>query len=276
MNPTHRGSCLCGAIRFSFAGPPRFVADCVCADCRRAHGASAVAWVGVDSDRFRLEDGEAALRWYASSVDSERGFCGQCGTRILFRSRRWPGETHMALACMTEPHDLRATGVGFPDELPPWTAMVPRPDTEGRHAEPTAQRIRPYRDSDEAAVVTLWQQVFPDDPPWNDPTDVIARKRSVQSELFLVAIADDQLVGTVLAGFDGVRGWVHKLAVAPEYRRRGLARQLMAAAEQGLTALGCPKVNLQVRATNTAVVDYYLRAGYAIEDRISMGKRLEG
>jgi ribosomal protein S18 acetylase RimI-like enzyme len=82
------------------------------------------------------------------------------------------------------------------------------------------------------------------------------------------------MAGTVIAGFDGVRGWVHKLAVHPNHQRQGIATRLMEAAERGLAALGCSKLNPQVRASNAGVVDFYLRAGYVVEDRISMSKRL--
>src|SRR6266853_5932561 len=135
--------------------------------------------------------------------------------------------------------------------------------------------IRPFEPQDEPAVIALWQTVFPDDPPWNKPIDVIRRKLLVQQELFFVCVVEGQLVGTVLAGFDGVRGWVHKLAVLPKFQRHGIASRLMHAAEEVLRSMGCPKVNLQVRASNAAVVNFYERAGYGIEDRISMGKRLE-
>lgn len=135
--------------------------------------------------------------------------------------------------------------------------------------------IRTFEPQDAPAVVELWETIFPNDPPWNAPTDVIERKLAVQSDLFLVCIAAERLVGTVLAGFDGVRGWIHKLAVYPECQRQGIASRLMKAAEGGLAKMGCPKVNLQVRSSNAAVVDFYRSAGYAIEDRISMGKRLE-
>jgi ribosomal protein S18 acetylase RimI-like enzyme len=135
--------------------------------------------------------------------------------------------------------------------------------------------IRSYSDSDEASVVALWELVFPDDPPWNEPIDVIRRKRSVQRDLFLVAVSDGVLVGTVLSGFDGVRGWVHKLAVHPEHHRRGIASRLMTAAEKRLADMGCPKLNLQVRSSNLQVLDFYRQAGYVIEDRVSMSKRLE-
>jgi ribosomal protein S18 acetylase RimI-like enzyme len=134
--------------------------------------------------------------------------------------------------------------------------------------------IRPYESKDQAQIVALWNEVFPDDPPWNEPASMIRRKLTVQPELFLVAHVTGEVAGTVLAGFDGVRGWVHHLAVRASYRRQGLASSLMTAAEKGLAALGCPKVNLQVRATNSAVVAFYRSLGHEVEDRTSLGKRL--
>ena len=135
--------------------------------------------------------------------------------------------------------------------------------------------VRPYQSGDEPAVIELWELCFPDDPPWHNPKDVIRRKLTVQPELFLVCLFEERLVGTVLAGYDGFRGWVNKVAAHPEVRRKGIASRLMQAAEGGLTAIGCPKLNIQVRAENASVVDFYRNAGYTIEDRISMGKRLE-
>jgi len=124
MNKEYKGSCMCQSVQFSFTGAPRFIKDCVCDSCRRAHGASAVCWVGVKKSQFRFDCGEAFLNWYHSTTESERGFCTSCGTRILFRSSKWPGEVHMALACIATPHDLVSTGVGFKEELPAWTAIA--------------------------------------------------------------------------------------------------------------------------------------------------------
>ena len=87
-----------------------------------------MCWVGVKVEQFTLTKGESALTWYHSSKDSERGFCATCGTRIFFRSGKWPGEIHMALACFDTPHDLVATQVSFKEELPIWTAMSVRKD----------------------------------------------------------------------------------------------------------------------------------------------------
>jgi len=122
---------MCRAVRFSFSGPPRFVTDCVCLSCRQAHGASAVCWVGVKAHQFRMDAGEDVLKWYRSSAESERGFCTACGTRMLFRSDKWPGEVHMAVACIEPGHDLESTGVEFPEELPAWTAMHLPPEGPG-------------------------------------------------------------------------------------------------------------------------------------------------
>jgi ribosomal protein S18 acetylase RimI-like enzyme len=133
--------------------------------------------------------------------------------------------------------------------------------------------VRPYQTGDQASVVKLWSTVFPDDPPWNNPVAVIERKLSVQGELFLVGLSNAHLAGTVVGGFDGVRGWIHKLAVFPEFQGRGIALRLLKAVEEGLQALGCAKINLQVRSSNVAVVAFYESAGYTIEDRISLGKR---
>ena len=104
---------------------------------------------------------------------------------------------------------------------------------------------------------------------------MIETKLRVQPELLLVGEDGTSIVGAVIAGFDGVRGWIHHLAVAPEFRRRGLATQLVRAAEDGLRRLGCSKINLQVRATNRQVVAFYRSLGYEVEERVSMGRRLE-
>jgi ribosomal protein S18 acetylase RimI-like enzyme len=136
--------------------------------------------------------------------------------------------------------------------------------------------IRPYLESDEAAVVELWREVFPDSPAWNRPETDIQRKLSVQRELFLVATVGTQLVGSVMAGYDGHRGWVYYVAVSPRYRRQGIGTALMHSVEERLARLNCLKLNLQIRASNEEVVAFYKRLGYEVEERISMGKRLRG
>jgi ribosomal protein S18 acetylase RimI-like enzyme len=133
--------------------------------------------------------------------------------------------------------------------------------------------IRQYRPEDEAAVVTLWRRCELT-RPWNDPHKDIARKRVVQPELFLVGVEDGAVVASVMAGYDGHRGWVNYLAVAPAFRGRGFGRVLMQHVEKELLARGCPKVNLQVRASNTEALAYYRHLGYVEDESVSLGKRL--
>lgn len=133
--------------------------------------------------------------------------------------------------------------------------------------------IRAFRKSDEDAVVALWQACGLT-RPWNNPRKDIERKMTVQSELFLVGLVDDKIVATLMAGYDGHRGWVNYLAVAPEHRRQGFGRVLMQEAEDRLLALGCPKVNIQVRTSNQEALGFYRSIGYLQDEAVSLGKRL--
>jgi ribosomal protein S18 acetylase RimI-like enzyme len=133
--------------------------------------------------------------------------------------------------------------------------------------------VRPYGESDEAAVVALWQQCGLT-RPWNDPRKDIARKLAVQREMFLVGESGGAVIATAMGGYDGHRGWVNYLAVAPAHRLRGHAAHLMRHLEGLLSAAGCPKINLQVRASNAQALAFYGRLGYAQDDVISLGRRL--
>jgi len=134
--------------------------------------------------------------------------------------------------------------------------------------------IRSFQPSDHESVVGLWSRCGLL-RPWNDPHKDIARKLRVQPELFLVAEIDRVVAGTVMAGYDGHRGWINYLAVDPAVRRRGIARALMAEAERLLRERGCPKINLQVRKDNVQAVAFYERIGFAEDASVSLGKRLE-
>ena len=135
--------------------------------------------------------------------------------------------------------------------------------------------IRPFADADEQTVVDLWARCGLV-RPWNDARRDIARKQRVQPELFLVAVADDgAIVGTVMAGYDGHRGWINYLATDPARRRQGIGRALMHDAEAGLARLGCPKINLQIRHDNRDAIAFYQRLGFGEDAVVSMGKRLQ-
>ncbi len=135
--------------------------------------------------------------------------------------------------------------------------------------------IRSARIGDRKDVADLWRLVFPEAPAHNRPEDDFDRKMRVQSELFLLAEDKGEILGSVMAGYDGHRGWIYYLAVHPDHRRQGLGRKLTEAAEAGLAKVGCPKVNLQVRSDNEAVASLYRSMGYLDEERLSFGKRLD-
>ncbi len=134
-------------------------------------------------------------------------------------------------------------------------------------------KIRPYQPQDESAVIALWQDCGLT-RPWNDPLKDITRKLTTQPELFLVGTVDAVLVATAMVGFDGHRGWVYYLAVAPTHRRQSHGRALMQEAERLLMARGCPKLNLLVRSSNAGVIDFYRRLGYMQDEVVSLGRRL--
>lgn len=133
--------------------------------------------------------------------------------------------------------------------------------------------VRPVAPSDEDAVVGLWSACGLL-RPWIDPRREIALKARHQPDGFWVAVAGDEVVGTVVAGFDGRRGWLNYLAVDPAWRRRGLGAALVGVAERDLASRGCPKVNLQVRHDNDAVLAFYEHLGYVDDHVVSLGKRL--
>ena len=133
--------------------------------------------------------------------------------------------------------------------------------------------IRPYQESDESSVVQLWTDcglVV----QWNNPKLDIDRKLKVQREMFLVGSINGSVVATVMAGYDGHRGWINYLAVHPDHQGSGIGRLIMDGAEKYLRNMGCPKINLQVRSANTDVIEFYKQIGYKIDDVVSLGKRL--
>jgi ribosomal protein S18 acetylase RimI-like enzyme len=133
--------------------------------------------------------------------------------------------------------------------------------------------LRTYRSSDHDALLSLWSRCGLL-RPWNDPRRDIERKLAHDLDGFLVLEVGERLAGTVMAGYDGHRGWVNYLAVDPAYQGQRLGRLFMREAERRLLAVGCPKVNLQVRTSNEGAVAFYRHLGYHVDDVVSMGKRL--
>lgn len=133
--------------------------------------------------------------------------------------------------------------------------------------------IRPFHIDDQESVIALWQELGLVTPK-NDSAKDIQRKLKVNPELFLVARRDDHIVGSVMGGYEGHRGWINYLGVAPNCQRQGIASALMSRIEAELLAKGCPKINLQVRNTNADTIAFYIALGYFDDNVIGLGKRL--
>jgi ribosomal protein S18 acetylase RimI-like enzyme len=134
--------------------------------------------------------------------------------------------------------------------------------------------IREYIETDEQQVIDLWMKcrlIVSSNNPMRD----IQRKLRVDRDLFLVGILDNKIIATVMGGYEGHRGWINYLAVDPGYQGNGYGRLIMEAVEQRIRSKGCPKINLQVRATNKAVIRFYQSLGYTDDHVIGLGKRLE-
>jgi len=135
--------------------------------------------------------------------------------------------------------------------------------------------ITTYRSEHFSGVETLWSEAFPNDAPWNAAATSLAEKLRFQPDLMLVALDGSRVVGSIMAGYEGHRGWISRIAVARSHRKQGIGQELIAEAESRLAALGCIKVNLQVVESNAPTVGFYERAGYRVEPRISMSKLLQ-
>ena len=133
-------------------------------------------------------------------------------------------------------------------------------------------KIREYKDKDKNEVISIWKGIFNYSKPHNNPDLIIDMKLSHKDNLFFVAKENNQIVGTIMAGFDGHRGWLYSLAVISNKRNQGIGKLLVDKAIGELEKLGCLKVNLQIISGKDSVVSFYKKLGFSIEDRISMGK----
>jgi len=137
------------------------------------------------------------------------------------------------------------------------------------------QEIRQYDDTtDRPQVVALWQNVFGYETAHNDPHLTISKKIAVKDGLFFVAVKDLAIIGTIMAGYDGHRGWIYSVSVDPSKRHSGVGSSLVQHAETALANLGCMKIKLQILKTNESTAAFYASLGYAMEPNISMGKLL--
>ena len=132
--------------------------------------------------------------------------------------------------------------------------------------------IREYQISDEKAVITLWRECNLI-VSWNNPAQDIERKLKVDPDLFLVGEVDGRIVASVMGGYEGHRGWINYLAVHPKHRRKGLGKKIMVEVEKRIKEKGCPKINLQVRASNDDVIAFYQAIGF-IDDKVEYDEML--
>jgi len=134
--------------------------------------------------------------------------------------------------------------------------------------------IRRYEPADEEAVIALWKSCGLT-VPHNNPHKDIQRKLRVNPEWFLIGEENGVIISSCMAGYEGHRGWINYLAVAPHGQRRGIATQMMHEAERLLREAGCPKINLQVRSSNASAIRFYESIGFKQDQVFSLGKRLE-
>jgi hypothetical protein len=118
------GSCACGRVRFEADAPSKFVANCWCENCRRAHGAAFVTWVGFPRESFRVVRGEQDLRHWTTPTGATRSSCSACGSTLLYRSPRWPDETHVAAANLDRGPAHAPTAHVYADRAPDWCPIL--------------------------------------------------------------------------------------------------------------------------------------------------------
>ncbi|HEY3863548.1 MAG TPA: GNAT family acetyltransferase [Verrucomicrobiae bacterium] len=134
------------------------------------------------------------------------------------------------------------------------------------------EAIVPFDEAHRGQLAELWQQVFGYTTPHNEANYAIDKKLALGDGLLSVAVAEGKVVGSIMAGYDGHRGWIYSVAVMPGHRGRGLGSRLMRHAEEQLASLGCPKINLQILQDNEGVESFYRKLGYQTEMRVNMGK----
>lgn len=111
--------------------------------------------------------------------------------------------------------------------------------------------------------------------PWNDPAADFDRAVAGPASAILLLKAGEAIAASVMVGYDGHRGWIYYLAVAPDRRRQGLGRRMMAAAEDWLRAAGAPKIQLMVRDGNAVAIAFYEALGLERQPVVTLGRFLD-
>lgn len=134
-----------------------------------------------------------------------------------------------------------------------------------------------YQENDREKLIQLWKLCFPNEPLHNEHNSVINRKTNINDGLFFIVKDNDKdnIIGSVLAGYDGVRGWIYHLATHPDYRRMGIGRKLVNHIVKTLSIKGCIKINLQVRKSNYDVIEFYKKIGFTQDDVVSFGMKIK-
>ncbi|GAB3249304.1 GFA family protein [Chitinimonas naiadis] len=128
------GQCFCGTVKYAVDADAIWCAHCHCSMCRQAHGAAFVTWFGVPYPAFSVYEGEHALRWFQSSAQARRGFCGQCGTTLFFHGQRWADEMHITRASLTHGEVMPPSGHVYYDSHVSWANCndgLPRYGSDG-------------------------------------------------------------------------------------------------------------------------------------------------
>ena len=134
--------------------------------------------------------------------------------------------------------------------------------------------IRIFDPKDEIQLIDLWVECGLI-VPWNDPKKDIQRKLKDSPQLFFVGETKGKIIASCMAGYDGHRGWIYYLAVKPKYQKQGIASSLLSHAETSLIEIGCPKIDLMVRNTNSEIISFYHKVGYKNDPVVVLSKRLQ-
>ena len=134
--------------------------------------------------------------------------------------------------------------------------------------------IRAMREADRAALIELWHDCGLT-RPWNDPDRDVDLAIGAADATILVGEEEGRLVACAMVGFDGHRGWVYYLGVAPDRRRAGLGRQMFATAQAWLEARGAPKIQLMLREENIEARHFYEALGLEVQPVVTLGRRLD-